>query len=96
MTDDRSLEDGSDWDALQKFRKLSDVERVEQMFMTALASSRTSRENGKHLQSIDKRVGIQNGRISKLEVRWIQGAAVIAFLLVVIPILLAAVSLVTR
>lgn len=84
----------SDWEALRRFRALgTDTERMEQMFMTSLSAARTSRENSGILTSLDNKVGTQNGRIGKLEVRFIQVAAVIAFLLVVIPILLAAVAL---
>ena len=88
------FENESDWTALHRFRALSsDTERQEQLFMTALAGSRTSKANSSDLKELKEKVGIQNGRVSKLETRWIQGAAVIAFLLVVIPILLGAVSL---
>ncbi len=86
-----------DWEALRKFRQLStDAERMEQMFLTSLSSSRTSKANGEGLRQLNEKVAIQNGRIGKLEVRWVQGAAVIAFLLVVLPILLASAALVTR
>lgn len=88
------MEDVSDWEALSRFRRLgTDAERLEQMFMTSLASSRTSRQNGQDLRLVKDAVQLQNGRVGKLELRWIQGAAVIAFLLVVIPMALAAVAL---
>lgn len=88
-----SYDDG-DWEALKKFRSLAtDSERLEQMFMTSLSAARSSRRNSSTLIELDKKVAIQNGRISKLEIRVVQVAAVIGFILVALPILLAAVAL---
>ena len=90
-----TLEDGSDWSALHRFRALaSDTERFEQMFMTSLAASRTSKQNGTDIANVQATVLKQNSRIGKLETRWIQGAAVIAFLMVVVPMIIAGASLI--
>lgn len=85
----------SDWEALRQFRQLpTDTERQEQMFMTALGAGRLAREMSANLKEVKADVRTQNGRVSKLEARWLQSAAVIAFLVVVIPLLLTAVAVV--
>ena len=102
------LEDVSDWEAMRRFKALeSDGARLEQMFMTSLAASRSSRQNGRDIAAVDRKVDAMdvriNGRIVKVETesagnktKWIQVAAVIAFLLVMLPLLLAAVALFIR
>ena len=88
-----ALEDVSDWEALRRFRSLTPQEQNEQLFMTTLASSRSSRANNKELVEVKEAVLKQNGRVLKAETRIIQIFAVLGFLGVAIPILISAASL---
>jgi hypothetical protein len=89
-----TLEDGSDWSALHRFRALaSDTERFEQMFMTSLAASRSSRQNSHDIADVKATVVKQNGRIGKLESKVLPIVAVLGFLALAIPIGISAVGL---